>query len=127
MQQLFGLEAVDPIAVNPESFNNSAVIPFGLETAHIKRSMEDFIDFLKFMNTQLRTKEIPRLETFLMPAGFSSLVGEFMNIRIPRYCTALVKNKSQWPSRPDPGWAVSGKRGSSRIRRHRGQTLSQPC
>jgi len=77
VQQLFGLEAVDPIAVNPESFNNSAVIPFGLETAHIKRSMEDFIDFLKFMNTQLRTKEIPRLETFLMPAGFSSLVASF--------------------------------------------------
>ena len=93
MQQLFGLEAVDPIEVNPDGFNKKAVIPFGLETAHVKQSMEDFIDFLTFMNAQLRTKEIPRLETFLMPAGFSSIVGEFMNIRIPRYCAALVKNK----------------------------------
>jgi hypothetical protein len=36
---------------------------------------------------------MPRLETFLMPAGFSSIVGEFMNLTIPRYCTDLVKNK----------------------------------
>lgn len=28
-----------------------------------------------------------------MPASFSSLVGEFMNLTIPRYCSSLVKNK----------------------------------
>jgi len=28
-----------------------------------------------------------------MPAGFSSIVGEFMNLTIPRYCANLVKNK----------------------------------
>lgn len=30
---------------------------------------------------------------FLMPANFSSIVGEFMNINIPKYCKTLVKNK----------------------------------
>jgi hypothetical protein len=29
----------------------------------------------------------------LMPANFSSIVGEFMSTTIPRHCTTLVKNK----------------------------------
>jgi hypothetical protein len=28
-----------------------------------------------------------------MPANFSSIVGEFMNMAIPRYCSTLVKNQ----------------------------------
>jgi hypothetical protein len=28
-----------------------------------------------------------------MPANFSSIVGEFMNISIPKYCSGLVKNQ----------------------------------
>lgn len=55
--------------------------------------MKDFLDFLGFINHQLYTKGIPRLESFLMPANFSSIVGEFMNITIPKYCTSLVKNQ----------------------------------
>ena len=55
--------------------------------------MEEFIDFLGFVNQQLHTREIPRLESFLMPANFSSIVGEFMNMTIPKYCTSLAKNQ----------------------------------
>jgi len=55
--------------------------------------MEDFLDFLGFINQQLHIKGIPRLESFLMPANFSSIVGEFMNISIPKYCSTLVKNQ----------------------------------
>jgi hypothetical protein len=51
------------------------------------------VDFLGFINQQLHSKEFPRLESFLMPASFSSLVGEFMNLTIPRYCSGLVKNR----------------------------------
>lgn len=57
------------------------------------RAMEDFIDFLGFINRQTHAKKTPRLESFLMPASFSSLVSEFMNINIPKYCSALVKNR----------------------------------
>lgn len=42
---------------------------------------------------QLYTKEITRLEKMLMPANFSSIVGEFMSAAIPKYCLTLVKNK----------------------------------
>lgn len=55
--------------------------------------MTDFGDFLGFVNRQLRSKQFPRLEAFLMPAGFSSLVGEFMTITIPKYCIGLTKNQ----------------------------------
>src|SRR5207237_10566199 len=35
----------------------------------------------------------PMLETFLMPANFSSIVGEFLISTIPRYCPTIVKNR----------------------------------
>ncbi|MFQ5398485.1 MAG: hypothetical protein ACE5E7_02695 [Anaerolineae bacterium] len=55
--------------------------------------MNDFVDFLGFINRQLHIKQIVRLESFLMPANFSSIVGEFMNMGIPKYCPDLVKNE----------------------------------
>jgi hypothetical protein len=85
--------ACTPLPVNPLGFNNAAVIPYGLTTAHILAAMQEFIEFLGFLNVQLRSKKIPRLESFLMPANFSSLVGEFMNIGIPKYCQTMIKNR----------------------------------
>lgn len=55
--------------------------------------MNDFIDFIALINQQLRTKEIYRLESILMPANFSSIVGEFMVTSIARHCPTLVKNQ----------------------------------
>lgn len=54
--------------------------------------MSDFVDFLGFINQQLQRKGIERLEAMLMPANFSSIVGEFMNSSIPKYCAGVVKN-----------------------------------
>ena len=55
--------------------------------------MLDFLGFLEFINQQLYTKQMQRLESLLMPANFSSIVGEFIISRIPRYCAGLVKNR----------------------------------
>jgi hypothetical protein len=79
--------------VNAEYFNPNYVLPYGLMIAHILQAMNDFLDFLGFINRQLHTKDIPRLESFLMPANFSSIVGEFLNTSIPQYCPTLVKNQ----------------------------------
>jgi hypothetical protein len=87
------IAACTPRPVTATGFNLSAVIPFGLTTEHLRLAMNDFVNFLGFINTQLRTKEIERLETMLMPANFSSMVGEFMNSSIPKYCPTLVKNQ----------------------------------
>ena len=78
------LLACTPVPVNPDLFNPHCTLPYGLTLEHIRQAMEDFIDFLGFINQQLHAKGIPRLESFLMPANFSSMVGEFMNISIPR-------------------------------------------
>lgn len=93
MNHTTGEEACTPIPVNPTSFNQKCTLPYGLTTEHIFQAMKDFLDFLGFINRQLYSKGIPRLESFLMPANFSSIVGEFMNITIPKYCTSLVKNQ----------------------------------
>ena len=84
---------VTPIPLMDVGFNPNAEIPYGVTSDHIKKSLSDWIDFLTFMNEQLFVKQIPRLETFIMPASFSSMVGEFMNMRIPLYCPLIVRNK----------------------------------
>jgi hypothetical protein len=82
-----------PHPLNHDLFNRDCNLPYGLSLEHIYKAMNDFLDFLGFINQQLRTKDIPRLENFIMPANFSSIVGEFMNITIPKYCSTLVKNQ----------------------------------
>jgi hypothetical protein len=86
-------DAFPPVPVDPRDFNPHAELPFGCTTEHIRLAMNEFIEFLGFVNTQLVTKGIRRLETLLMPANFSSIVGEFVSSSVPRYCTSLVKNR----------------------------------
>lgn len=86
-------QACHPVAINDKAFNPTADLPYGLKTVHIRKAMGDFIDFLGFVNTQLNTREIHRLEVMLMPANFSSIVGEFLTSAIPKYCQGLAKNR----------------------------------
>ncbi len=82
-----------PIPVAQGRFNTVCSIPYGCTIAHIGRAMEDFVDFLGFINQQLHGRQLNRLETMLMPANFRSLVGEFMHGAITKYCVTLVKNQ----------------------------------
>ncbi|MFZ4767998.1 MAG: hypothetical protein ACOYMN_23870 [Roseimicrobium sp.] len=81
-----------PIDVNESKFNQDAVLPYGLRPEHVRSAMMDFVRFLKFIDEKLLIEGMPRLEDFLMPANFSSIVGEFMSANIPKYCTSIVKN-----------------------------------
>lgn len=87
------LIACTPEPVQLGNFNMQCELPYGLTISHISQAMQEFTEFLGFINTQLHGRRMPRLETFLMPANFSSMVGEFMNMSIPKYCPSLVKNK----------------------------------
>jgi hypothetical protein len=80
------------VPVNASLFNTNCRLPYGLTAKQVQKAMCDFIDFIGFINQQLYTKDMQRLESFLMPANFSSIVGEFMNMSIPKYCSNLVKN-----------------------------------
>lgn len=86
-------EACTPTPLNQGGFNARAVLPYDLQVSHIQSAMQDFIDFLGFINSQLYTKSIPKLESMLMSANFSSMVGEFMSAAIPKYCMTLTKNR----------------------------------
>jgi len=81
----------EPLDVN--GFNPNTVLPYGLKIDHVRAAMQEFIDFLGFVNVQLQSKNIPRLESMLMAANFSSMAGEFMTANIPKYCKTLAKNR----------------------------------
>lgn len=85
--------ACSPMPVVSSCFNASAKIPYGLGLAALEKAMVDFIGFLGFINAQLRTRGMQRLESFLMPANLSSMVGEFVSAAIPKYCKSIVKNR----------------------------------
>ena len=87
------LAACRCIQVRTEDFNSHAVLPCGCAIEHVLRAMTDFVDFLSFVNQQLNTRGIGRLESLIMPANFSSIVGELIGATIPRYCAGLVKNR----------------------------------
>lgn len=85
--------ACTPIAVDPNRFNRKARLPFGCTVEAVQKSMEAFVEFLGFLNQQLRTRDLPRIEMLMMPANFSSLVGEFIVSSVPKYYSGLVKNR----------------------------------
>ncbi len=87
------LRACTPIPIKREKFNAEANIPYGLEVEAIYQAMVEFTNFLGFINAQLNSKGIQRFESMLMPANFSSLVGEFISATISKYCPAVVKNR----------------------------------
>jgi hypothetical protein len=87
------VDAAAPLALNEHGFNAQCELPYSLRAAHIRSAMKDFLSFLELINDSLVSKDIDPLESFLMPANFSSIVGEFMAAAIPRYCPTLTKNR----------------------------------
>ena len=85
--------ACTPEPLNAQGFNPYTILPYSLTTAHIQVAMQDFLDILGFLNSQLNSRNLQRLETMLMSATFSSMVGEFCIAAMPKYCPALVKNQ----------------------------------
>ena len=86
-------QASTPIPVQADKFNPVADLPFGVTIAHIRSAMDDFIDFLGVINRELHGRKMARLESILMPANFSSMVGEFMNDRIPSHFEGIARNQ----------------------------------
>ena len=56
--------ACQPVPLNSKGFNPKTQIPFRLQAEHIRKAMQEFLDFLGFVNISLLSKQIPRLEAF---------------------------------------------------------------
>jgi hypothetical protein len=93
MDKELELAACTPRLIHPAGFNPNSKLPYGLTIEHLQAAMNDFTNFLSFINLQLHSREIERLESMLMPAYFSSIVGEFMASSIPKHCSSLAKNQ----------------------------------
>jgi len=84
--------ACNPDPVRIEHFNPNAIIPHGVTIEHVMAAMNDFIGFMQMVNVRLHENGTPRFETMLMPANFSSIVGEFMSANLPKHSPGIVKN-----------------------------------
>jgi len=85
-------DACKATPVDASKFNLNAVLPHGLTIEHVQQAMSDFVDFLTLINGQLDGARLGRFESFVMPANFSSIVGEFMIVRMAQHCLGMVKN-----------------------------------
>lgn len=85
-------KACAPVSLDPTCFNPDVVLPYGLESEHVALAMRDFLDFIGYINATLHENDMQRFECIAMPANMSSIVGEFMNARIPKYCESLAQN-----------------------------------
>lgn len=83
----------NPEPINRNGFNPNAQLPYGCRVDHIRAALEDFTNFLGYVNQQLISNSIARFESLLMPANFSSVVSEYVMGSIPKYCPTLVKNR----------------------------------
>ncbi len=99
--------ACTPEPIDRARLNEGAIIPYGCTTEHIFQAMKDFVDFLGYINGQLHANGYDRMEGMLLPANFSSLVGEFLGAAIPKYCPSLVRNT--YPSNGHPDLLVRGR------------------
>lgn len=64
------IAACKPVPVDSKGFNSQAQLPYGVNITHIRKAMEAFTEFIGFINGQLHSKQIERLESFLMPCQF---------------------------------------------------------
>jgi|GEM_PF-3347514 len=87
------LLACTPTTVDTACFNNQAILPYNLTVEHIHLAMDSFTAFLGYINKELYTRRLKRLESMFMQANFSSLVGEYMKSTIPTFCTNIVTNR----------------------------------
>lgn len=85
--------ACNPVPVKIEHFNPRAEIPFGVRIEHICAAMNEFIGFIRMVNTSLHSNGLPRFEMMLMPANFSSIVGEFVTSNLPKHSPGVAKNR----------------------------------
>ena len=85
--------ACTPHSLDGGQFNHKADLPFDLHVEDVRAAMQEFIDLLGYVNEAMGQHGYPRLESMLMPANFSSIVGEFMCAGIPKFCKTLAKNR----------------------------------
>src|SRR5437868_8316424 len=86
-------KAVTPVPVDPRKFNRKCKLPYGVTVDAVQSAMKEFVDFLGLINSELYRNSMPRLETIIMSANFSSIVGEFMSAGIPKFAPSVVKNR----------------------------------
>lgn len=82
-----------PIVPDDAGFNPQGVVTYGCSVAILREAMRDFVKLLGILNDTLTQHDSEPLELLLMPANFSSFVGEFLVGALARQTPTLVKNR----------------------------------
>lgn len=87
------LSACRPFPLDPSGLNPHAVLPYGLTSDDVLLAMEDYLQFLGFIDYALHENGIRRLATLMQSANFSTMCSEFMHLALAKHTTNLVKNR----------------------------------
>lgn len=86
------IDTYTPLSPEMKFLNKNAQLPHGVKPEHIFKAMAEFTNFLGIINGELKRKKSKQFEYILMPANFSSVVGEYMNSSIPMFCKSVAQN-----------------------------------
>ncbi len=79
--------------VDPNAFNNTAVLPFELRLKDFEIAMTDVYDFFFDVNSLFYQKGLPRLDDTLRAANMSGMISDMLTASLANHSRALCQNK----------------------------------
>jgi hypothetical protein len=78
--------------VHPQSFNNTATLPFELRLKDFEMALQDVYDFFHDINQGLIAKGLMRLDDMLRPAIMSGLLSDMLTASLGKHSRTLTVN-----------------------------------
>ena len=78
--------------VDPDKFNQEAMLPFSLRLLDFEIAMQDVYDLFNDINTLLLARGLKRLEEMLRPAAMSGLISDLLTASLANHAKSLTEN-----------------------------------
>ena len=78
--------------VDPDKFNQEAMLPFSLRLLDFEIAMQDVYDLFNDINTLLLARGLKRLEEMLRPAAMSGLISDLLTASLANHARSLTEN-----------------------------------
>ena len=86
--------------VDPDRFNDAAMLPFSLRLTDFQSAMQDVYDLFDDINSLLLDRSLKRLEEMLRPAAMSGLISDLLTASLASHSRSLTEN-SYFNGHPD--------------------------
>jgi len=78
--------------VDSDKFNPDIELPYGLRIADFDMAMQDVYDFFNDINSNLKSKSMPRFDDMLRPAMMSGLLSDLLTASLANHSRTLSEN-----------------------------------